>query len=165
MLQGKRALVVGVANARSIAWGIADRWRSEGAEVFVTYQVHCALRVMQVDNRSAVGARPAFSVAVVPVFREKPAQAWIPHVSVQLLLLLLQTPVRVDYIDVDRLVDCCCWTPLLHCLQQCRPLHAARTDDSIYGHRASDSADQWRSWSGTGGGRLTPPRYRRLLAT
>lgn len=42
MLQGKRALVVGVANARSIAWGIADRWRKEGAEVFVTYQVRCA---------------------------------------------------------------------------------------------------------------------------
>ncbi|CAM9134859.1 unnamed protein product [Scytosiphon promiscuus] len=38
MLQGKRALVVGVANARSIAWGIANRWRQEGAEVFVTYQ-------------------------------------------------------------------------------------------------------------------------------
>eukprot|EP00752_Nemacystus_decipiens_P012191 g10808.t1 len=38
MLQGKRALVVGVANARSIAWGIADRWRAEGAEVFVTYR-------------------------------------------------------------------------------------------------------------------------------
>lgn len=39
MLQGKRALVIGVANARSIAWGVADRWRREGAEVFVTYQV------------------------------------------------------------------------------------------------------------------------------
>lgn len=39
MLQGRRALVVGVANARSIAWGIADRWRQEGADVFVTYQV------------------------------------------------------------------------------------------------------------------------------
>eukprot|EP00903_Cladosiphon_okamuranus_P012357 g11585.t2 len=38
MLQGKRALVVGVANARSIAWGIADRWRREGADVFVTYR-------------------------------------------------------------------------------------------------------------------------------
>lgn len=42
MLQGKRALVVGVANARSIAWGIADRWRREGAEVFVTYRVRVA---------------------------------------------------------------------------------------------------------------------------
>jgi len=39
LLQGKRALVFGVANARSIAWGIANRWREEGAEVFVTYQV------------------------------------------------------------------------------------------------------------------------------
>lgn len=39
MLRGKRALIVGVANARSIAWEVADRWHREGAEVFVTYQV------------------------------------------------------------------------------------------------------------------------------
>lgn len=39
MLRGQRALVIGVSNARSIAWGVADRWRREGAEVFITYQV------------------------------------------------------------------------------------------------------------------------------
>jgi enoyl-[acyl-carrier protein] reductase I len=38
MLAGKRALVLGVANARSLAWHIASRWRAEGAQVFVTYQ-------------------------------------------------------------------------------------------------------------------------------
>lgn len=37
-LQGKRALIVGVASNRSIAWGIAQAMRREGAELAFTYQ-------------------------------------------------------------------------------------------------------------------------------
>jgi enoyl-[acyl-carrier protein] reductase I len=37
-LQGKRALIVGVASNRSIAWGIANAMRREGAELAFTYQ-------------------------------------------------------------------------------------------------------------------------------
>jgi len=37
-LQGKRALVVGVASPRSIAWGIANAMREQGAELAFTYQ-------------------------------------------------------------------------------------------------------------------------------
>ncbi|MDX9740527.1 MAG: enoyl-ACP reductase [Gammaproteobacteria bacterium] len=37
-LQGKRALIVGVASNRSIAWGIASAMRREGAELAFTYQ-------------------------------------------------------------------------------------------------------------------------------
>lgn len=37
-LQGKRALVVGVASNRSIAWGIASAMRREGAEIALTFQ-------------------------------------------------------------------------------------------------------------------------------
>jgi enoyl-[acyl-carrier protein] reductase I len=37
-LQGKRALVVGVASDRSIAWGIAAAMAREGAEIAYTYQ-------------------------------------------------------------------------------------------------------------------------------
>jgi enoyl-[acyl-carrier protein] reductase I len=36
--EGKQALVLGVANKRSIAWAIADRLASEGAQVAFTYQ-------------------------------------------------------------------------------------------------------------------------------
>jgi enoyl-[acyl-carrier protein] reductase I len=36
--EGKRALVLGVANRRSIAWAIAQRLRAEGAELAFTYQ-------------------------------------------------------------------------------------------------------------------------------
>ncbi|WP_297471329.1 enoyl-ACP reductase [Acidithiobacillus sp.] len=35
---GKKALIVGVANDRSICWGIAQAMRRQGAEVLLTYQ-------------------------------------------------------------------------------------------------------------------------------
>jgi enoyl-[acyl-carrier protein] reductase I len=37
LMQGKRALVTGVANDRSIAWAIADAFRKNGAELAFTY--------------------------------------------------------------------------------------------------------------------------------
>ncbi len=37
-LEGKRALIVGVASPRSIAWGIAEAMREQGAELAYTYQ-------------------------------------------------------------------------------------------------------------------------------
>lgn len=37
-LKGKRALIVGVASNRSIAWGIAEAMHREGAELAFTYQ-------------------------------------------------------------------------------------------------------------------------------
>src|SRR6478735_1103510 len=38
LLAGKRGLVMGVANNRSIAWGIAKAARAHGAELAFTYQ-------------------------------------------------------------------------------------------------------------------------------
>ena len=38
MLNGKKALIVGVASQRSIAWGIAEAMHREGAELAFTYQ-------------------------------------------------------------------------------------------------------------------------------
>ncbi|EDY85909.1 enoyl-(acyl-carrier-protein) reductase [gamma proteobacterium HTCC5015] len=37
-LTGKRALITGVASNRSIAWGIAEAMRAQGAEIALTYQ-------------------------------------------------------------------------------------------------------------------------------
>jgi enoyl-[acyl-carrier protein] reductase I len=37
-LEGKRALIVGVASPRSIAWGIAEAMHAQGAELAFTYQ-------------------------------------------------------------------------------------------------------------------------------
>jgi enoyl-[acyl-carrier protein] reductase I len=38
LLQGKRGLILGVANKESIAWGIAQKAAQEGAELILTYQ-------------------------------------------------------------------------------------------------------------------------------
>jgi enoyl-[acyl-carrier protein] reductase I len=38
MMKGKKGLIMGVANDRSIAWGIAKKVASEGAEIAFTYQ-------------------------------------------------------------------------------------------------------------------------------
>lgn len=37
-LQGKRALITGVASKRSIAWGIAEAMHKQGADIALTYQ-------------------------------------------------------------------------------------------------------------------------------
>ena len=50
-LQGKRALIVGVASKRSIAWGIAEAMHREGAELAFTYQTEkLKTRVQQVAD-------------------------------------------------------------------------------------------------------------------
>src|ERR1700680_2040530 len=38
LLRGKRGLILGVANNRSLAWGIAKAARAHGAELAFTYQ-------------------------------------------------------------------------------------------------------------------------------
>ena len=38
ILEGKKGLVVGIANDHSIAWGIAKSLSDEGASMYLTYQ-------------------------------------------------------------------------------------------------------------------------------
>ena len=38
LMEGKRALIMGVANQRSIAWAIAKALHEQGAELAFTYQ-------------------------------------------------------------------------------------------------------------------------------
>jgi len=38
LMSGKKGLIMGVANSRSIAWGIAQVCAQHGAEVAFTYQ-------------------------------------------------------------------------------------------------------------------------------
>ena len=38
LLSGKKGIVFGVANKRSIAWAIAQAWKEEGAQLAFTYQ-------------------------------------------------------------------------------------------------------------------------------
>lgn len=59
LLQGKRALIMGVANNRSIAWGIARAFHREGATLAFTYQGE-RLRGNLVDLLAEIGGADRF---------------------------------------------------------------------------------------------------------
>jgi enoyl-[acyl-carrier protein] reductase I len=44
LMQGKRGLIMGLANDRSLAWGIAQQLRDQGAELAFTYQGDALLK-------------------------------------------------------------------------------------------------------------------------
>ena len=56
LMRGKRGLILGVANNRSLAWGIARACRAQGAEVAFTYQGD-ALKKRVEPLAEAIGAR------------------------------------------------------------------------------------------------------------
>ena len=55
LMSGRRGLVMGVANDHSIAWGIARKLASEGAELALTYHPNMAKRVKPLGE--SLGAR------------------------------------------------------------------------------------------------------------
>src|SRR5258708_5945810 len=58
LMQGKRGLIMGVANDHSIAWGIAKMLAAQGAELAFTYQVEAlGMRV------NAISAGPVRTLA------------------------------------------------------------------------------------------------------
>jgi len=60
-LDGKRALIVGIASQRSIAWGIAQAMRAQGAELAFTYQNE------KLRSRVEEAARECGSSIVLPM--------------------------------------------------------------------------------------------------
>lgn len=66
LLQGKRAFIMGVANKRSIAWGIAQAFHREGASLAFTYQSDRLKEnlVELLDEIGGAGAYPHFKCDV-----------------------------------------------------------------------------------------------------
>src|SRR5512146_2357572 len=68
LLEGKRGLVVGIANDQSIAWGCARAFRAFGAEVAVTY----------LNDKAKKFVEPLAKVLEAPIFMpldvQKPGQ-------------------------------------------------------------------------------------------
>ena len=74
-LQGKRALIVGVASKRSIAWGIAEAMYRQGAELAFTYQTEkLKSRVEQIaevcESDIIIPCDVAFDDQIENVFKE-----------------------------------------------------------------------------------------------
>lgn len=62
-LQGKRALIVGVASTRSIAWGLAEAMHAQGAELAFTY-VNDTFKERVAAAAAAFGNGPIFPMDV-----------------------------------------------------------------------------------------------------
>ena len=61
-LKGKRAVIFGVANERSVAWAIARRLHEEGAELAFTY----AGEVLEKSRSPKASVRRSFFPAMSP---------------------------------------------------------------------------------------------------
>ena len=55
LLEGKRGLVIGIANDQSIAWGCARAFRGLGAELAVTYLNEKSRRFVEPLARELAG--------------------------------------------------------------------------------------------------------------
>ena len=79
-MQGKRALIVGIASQRSIAWGIAEAMHKQGAELAFTYQ-NDKLRSRVEEAAAAFGGGPVLpcdvgSDAEIDAVMEALGQQW-----------------------------------------------------------------------------------------
>jgi enoyl-[acyl-carrier protein] reductase I len=94
VLEGKRALVVGIANDSSIAWGCAAAFRELGAEVAVTYLNEKARRFVE------------------PLAQQVEAPIFLPlDVSVPGQLEAVFDAVRTQWGQLDILVHSIAWAP------------------------------------------------------
>lgn len=74
LLKGKHALIMGVANQRSIAWGIASAFHREGAELAFTYQ-NDRLKENLDELLETIGGRTAFPTFLCDVSNDEHVQA------------------------------------------------------------------------------------------
>jgi enoyl-[acyl-carrier protein] reductase I len=74
LLEGKRALIMGVANGRSIAWGIAQAFHREGATLAFTYQSD-RLKGNLVELLGEIGGAGSFPLFVCDVTSDEEVAA------------------------------------------------------------------------------------------
>ena len=62
LMAGKRGLIMGLANNRSIAWGVAKQLHAQGAEMAFSYQGEALKR--RVEPLAAFPTRKSWKVAI-----------------------------------------------------------------------------------------------------
>ena len=120
-LEGKRALIVGVASPRSIAWGIARSLREHGAELAFTYQgeafgkrvsvIRNAVLVCIDQQGHSIGRRIGLGLSVLrPLSDEQSSlrikchRARIPHQRIARIHLNSKSIWNLDAFNRSRLV-------------------------------------------------------------
>ena len=80
LLKGKKALILGVANKRSIAWGIAAAFHREGAELAFTYQSE-RLKENLDELLDSIGGRGSFPTYPLDVAVDDQLDAVFAHLG------------------------------------------------------------------------------------
>ena len=66
LMQGKRGVILGVANNRSIAWGIAKACRAAGAEIALTWQGDALKKRVEPLARNSTASCSAIATSPIP---------------------------------------------------------------------------------------------------
>jgi hypothetical protein len=76
LLEGKKGLIIGIANDQSIAWGCAKAFRALGAELAITYLNDKAKKYVEPLARQAAGTYAGVNDAEIcpPGCRSPPAR-------------------------------------------------------------------------------------------
>ena len=103
-LEGKRALVIGVAGNRSIAWGIADAMHRQGAELALTYQnerlkARVEKLAAQVDSDIALPCDVEFDEQIDAAFRDLGERWDSLDILVHAVAFAPREALQGDYLD------------------------------------------------------------------
>jgi len=103
-LEGKRALVIGVAGNRSIAWGIADAMHRQGAELALTYQnerlkARVAKLAAQVDSDITLPCDVEFDEQIDATFRDLGERWDSLDILVHAVAFAPREALQGDYLD------------------------------------------------------------------
>ncbi len=106
-LEGRTALVFGVANKRSIAWGIAQRLQSAGAHLILTYQnerigQECRELIAGLPNSQAFQCDVSRDDEIARLFAELKEQYGKLHVLVHSIAYAPPEELKGDFLNTSR---------------------------------------------------------------
>lgn len=109
LMSGKKVIVMGVANERSIAWGIAKSLHREGAKLIFTYRKERSLAKLT-QLLEAEGIEPVLCVScdvdddagIEAAFRQIGEEAGIVHGLAHSLAFAEKDELKGEYLDTSR---------------------------------------------------------------
>ena len=142
LMAGKRGLIMGVANNRSIAWGIAKSCAAHGAELAFTYQGEAfGKRLANLGKNPEVIAKARIEIEAMRLMVLKAARAMDVlgnrEARVWVSMVKAMVPERVcqiidQAIQIHGATGISQWTPLAEMYAQQRTLRLADGPDEVH---------------------------------
>jgi enoyl-[acyl-carrier protein] reductase I len=144
LMTGKKCLIMGVANKRSIAWGIAQSLHREGAEIALTYQTErlkenvaeLALSLEGGDQIPLIPCDVTVDGQVEALFAELNERWGKLDVLVHSLAYARTEDIKADFVDITKegwriAQEISAWS-LIACAKGAKPLMEAAGGGSIF---------------------------------